>query len=214
MAEGYFSPEFLGDAYHCPYCNVYAHQSWVNIFAGYGNPLQNPSGNVSSCGHCHMSAIWIEGRLLFPPILTAPPAHNDLQEPARSTYMEARNLLEASPRSAAALLRLCLQELIISLGVTEDNLNKAVGELVKLGLPTQIQQAMDTVRLIGNEAVHPGTINVNDNPEIAMSLFELVNAVVETMITQPRKIGELYGRLPQGKLEAIKERDQGTATKK
>jgi hypothetical protein len=67
---------------------------------------------------------------------------------------------------------------------------------------------MDTVRLIGNEAVHPGTIDVNDDPEMVRSLFELVNVVVESMITQPRKVSELYSRLPDTKLSAIERRDQ------
>jgi hypothetical protein len=138
----------------------------------------------------------------------APPPHDDLQEPALGTYKEARSIADDSPRAGAALLRLCLQQLVVTLGANANNLNAAVGELVSLGMPVQIQQAMDTVRLIGNEAVHPGTIDVNDDPEMVRSLFELVNVVVESMITQPRKVSELYSRLPDTKLSAIERRDQ------
>lgn len=105
-------------------------------------------------------------------------------------------MARVSKRPASALLRLALQHLIVQIGGADNDLNAAVGDFVANGLPVRIQQAMDTVRLIGNEAVHPGTFDVNDNPAIALTLFELVNLVVETMVTQPRLIDEMYGRLP------------------
>ena len=157
-----------------------------------------------------MTAIGIEDRLIFPSVESAPPPHDDLAEPARSTYMEARGIAATSPRSAAALLRVCMEEVIIPLGVAGTSLNDAVAELVKRGLSPQIQQVMDTVRLIGNEAAHPGTMDLNDDPAITNSLFDLVNVVIETMITQPRKIAELYGRLPEPKLKAIQKRGEGS----
>jgi hypothetical protein len=93
------------------------------------------------------------------------------------------------------------------LGAKSDNLNEAVGELVGMGLPPRIQQAMDAVRVIGNEAVHPGTIDLNDDSDLALALFDLVNLTVDTMITQPKMVAELYGRLPQSKRDAIDKRD-------
>lgn len=143
----------------------------------------------------------------YPTILVAPLPYQDLGEPALSSYVEARNISAQSPRGAAALLRLALQLLIVQLGGNGNDLNSAVGALVAKGLPVRIQQAMDTVRLIGNEAVHPGTLDVNDDPAMALTLFELVNLVVETMVTQPRLIDEMYSRLPSSKLEAIDKRD-------
>lgn len=146
--------------------------------------------------------------MIFPPTLTAPPAHEDLPEPALSTYNEARSVVSASPRAGAALLRLCLQQLVAHLGARSRDLNEAVGQLVELGLPVRIQQAMDAVRLIGNEAVHPGTLDLNDDPNMAPALFDLVNLVVEVMITDPKMIDVLYERLPPAKLDAIARRDK------
>ena len=105
------------------------------------------------------------------------------------------------------MVRLALQQLLPELGATSDNLNTAVGQLVEKGLPRKIQQAMDAVRVIGNNAVHPGQIDFQDTPEVALALFDLVNLVVESMITQPRAVEELYGRLPQGALDQIEKRD-------
>ena len=41
------------------------------------------------------------------------------------------------------------------------------------------RKAFDLVRIIGNNAVHPGVINIQDNPAIAYKMFELLNMIVE-----------------------------------
>ena len=75
------------------------------------------------------------------------------------------------------------------------------------GLPEKVQKALDTVRVVGNNAVHPGQLNIKDDRQTAMALFDLINIVVETMIVQPRKVNELYGRLPPTAVEQINRRD-------
>lgn len=167
----------------------------------------HPELRVSRCQRCDLDALWIAEQMIHPRSLRAPPPHDDLPDPALSTYVEARSIASGSARAAAALLRLCLQQLVTSLGATSSNLNQAVGKLVAVGLPPRVQQAMDTLRVIGNEAVHPGTIDVNDEPAVAMALFDLVNLVVEQMITRPRAVDELYDRLPASKRAEIDRRD-------
>lgn len=212
MAADYVAPALDLDGFHCPYCGVYAHQIWQQPIIFEPSPpviIQlNPAVKASHCQHCGLMALWIGDGLVYPQTLIAPPPHDDLAEPALSSYGEARCIAFASPRAAAALLRLCLQQLVSLLGAKSDDLNTAVGELVTMGLPNRVQAAMDTVRLIGNEAVHPGTIDVNDDPAIALNLFELVNIVVESMVTQPNMVDDLYSRLPPTKLEAIERRDK------
>jgi hypothetical protein len=41
-----------------------------------------------------------------------------------------------------------------------------IGELVKAGLPLEIQQSLDIVRVVGNNQVHPGILDVRDDPEM------------------------------------------------
>ncbi|GII05306.1 hypothetical protein Pta02_73140 [Planobispora takensis] len=52
------------------------------------------------------------------------------------------------------------------------------------GLHPQTQQAMDVLRVVGNNAVHPGEIGPDDDPELVPGLFMLVNPVVEQMISR------------------------------
>jgi len=64
------------------------------------------------------------------------------------------------------------------------------------------------VRVIGNEAVHPGVIDLKDDRDTANKLFKLVKFIAEKMITEPREIEELYNSLPEDKLKGIKDRDK------
>ena len=132
----------------------------------------------------------------------------DMPEDVKEDFLEARNIVMDSPRAAAALLRLALQKLMIHLGEKGKNLNEDIANLVKKGLPQKIQKALDVVRVIGNNAVHPGEIDLRDDKETALALFELINMIVEVMITQPKQVDELFGKLPDGAKEAIERRDK------
>jgi hypothetical protein len=125
-------------------------------------------------------------------------------------YNEAKLVFPFSTKSSAALLRLAVQKLCKDLGEKGKNINDDIKSLVKKGLPLHIQQALDIVRVIGNESVHPGEINVNDTPEIAKKLFDLVNEIVDDRISKPKRqaeIAEAYQNLPEGKREEIRKRD-------
>ena len=62
-------------------------------------------------------------------------------------------------------------------------------------------------RVTGNDAVHPGQININDDPIVAAKLFQLVNVIVENLISLPAEIDTIYDSLPETKREAVKKRD-------
>jgi hypothetical protein len=58
----------------------------------------------------------------------------------------------------------------------------------------------------GNNAVHPGQIDVDD-PDVVDRLFELLNVIAEYCISMPNRIGNLYSALPQTALEQNQKRD-------
>jgi len=145
--------------------------------------------------------------MIVPGEAPVPSHHEDLPESCREEYNEARDIAGRSPRAAAALMRLVVQKLMIELGQAGKNINNDIGALVKAGMPAEVQKALDYCRVIGNNAVHPGEISIEDDPMVAYSLFEMVNFVVEDRITHPKKIAELYNKLPSGALEAIEKRD-------
>jgi hypothetical protein len=131
-----------------------------------------------------------------------------MPEEITADYLEAGQILSRSPRGAAALLRLAIQKLCPILGATKSDINGAIGELVEAGrINPSIQQALDTVRVIGNEAVHPGTLDLKDGHAMALALFNLVNFIIAKAITEPRQLQELYSSLPPAKLAGIAQRD-------
>lgn len=181
---------------------------------------RNSSGNyvywnvanlhLSVCGECDDVGIWKGDNLLWPAELEAPPANADLPDALRRDYQEAAEILPLSPRGAAALLRLCLQKLCGELLKDEGggkHIDTDIKTLVAKGLDIRIQRALDIVRVIGNEAVHPGTMDLSDDRATAEELFRLLNLIVDVMITQPRNIEEMYGTLPETKRKAIEQRD-------
>lgn len=122
-------------------------------------------------------------------------------------YEEAGKILTLSPRGAAALLRLAIQKLCALLGEKGKNIDEDIANLVKKGLSPLVQKALDSVRVIGNEAVHPGTLDLRDDVETATRLFEVVNIIAEQMISNPKHVEDLYAKLPEAKRKAIEKRD-------
>lgn len=137
-----------------------------------------------------------------------PLPNSDLREDIKVDYLEARSIVNKSPRGAAALLRLCIQKLCEQLGESGKDINTDIGNLVQKGLHSTIQKSLDIVRVIGNDAVHPGQIDLKDDIDTANKLFELVNLIAQVMITEPKAIDELYTALPESKRKAIEERDK------
>jgi hypothetical protein len=170
----------------------------------------------STCGNCSDHTYWLTGeagpgvddKLLWPLSSTsAPGPHVDMPDEPKADYIEALSIVERSPRGAVALLRLAAQKLMISLGQQGENINNDIRALVQNGLPVRVQQALDTLRVTGNNAVHPGQIELKDNREMAIGLFGLLNYIVEQQITQPKELDAIYGSLPASSLEQIERRD-------
>jgi len=169
------------------------------------NDLNNVS--VSRCYNCKDVSIWIYDRLLYPQRGEAPPANPDMPDDIRRDYDEASTILDLSTRGAAALIRLGIQKLCKHLGQPGKNINDDIKALVAGGLDLRIQKALDVVRVVGNNAVHPGQIDLKDDRATAESLFRLLNLIVEKMISEPKHIDEVYAALPEEARKAIEKRD-------
>ncbi|WP_315798508.1 DUF4145 domain-containing protein [Bradyrhizobium sp. SZCCHNRI3043] len=162
---------------------------------------------VSRCYSCNSLAIWVYDQLAFPHTRFASEPNFDLDDDIKLDFLEAAKIVDLSPRGAAALLRLCVQKICIQLGEPGKNIDTDISSLVKKGLEPAVQQALDIVRVIGNEAVHPGQIDLRDDRDTALKLFRLINIIAEAMISRPKQIAELYSSLPPTKLQAIEKRD-------
>jgi len=193
--------DFKAKAFHCPHCGVYAKQNWHNAAKGaitdkglgfYEGFI--PNLYLSFCSKCGKYSIWLNDKIIYPTLSTAPWPTKDMPANVKENFLEARNIVSASPKAASALLRLCLQKLMIHLGEKGKNLDVDVTSLVRKGLPTSFREAIRAVNS-GN----PGEINSSDGAETALALFDLVNMIVDQTITQPKKKKPMYIVLPDSK---------------
>lgn len=149
--------------------------------------------------------------MVYPEKSAAPLPNKDIPPDATTLFNEARSVLQRSPRAAAALLRMCTEDLVKNLTPhTKGSLDDRIGYLVKEeDLPRTIQRALDSLRVIGNDAVHvAGTIMDDDDQTTALQLFTLVNAITQSMITQKNEINAIYEtKVPITKRTAIDRRD-------
>lgn len=206
-------PSLEMKSFTCPHCGVLARQNkWGHLgrFASTTcvgeNELSKGEISVSKCDNCGKNCLWMESVYVYPPVSPVPRANADMPEDIQADYKEAAAIITSSPRGAAALLRLAIQKLMVHLGQPGKNINDDIASLVSAGLPKQIQQALDVVRVTGNNAVHPGKLDAND-VEIARQLFPLVNVIVEYQISLPARVQDMYDALPPGALAGIAKRD-------
>ncbi len=131
-----------------------------------------------------------------------------MNEAIKKDYFEAANILNESPRASAALLRLALQKLCKDLGEDGLNINDDIKNLVLKGLNPLIQKAFDAIRITGNNAVHPGEIDLDIEVERVYKMFELINFIADKMISEPKEIENMYSTLPESSLKAVEKRDK------
>ncbi len=203
----YTAPRHGSDGFNCPHCNAFAEQTWSILTTNLNRAV--PGLEVANCRRCPDFSLWYKERMIYPAMITAPLPNPDLPQDVKDDYEEARSINSQSPRGAAALLRLAIQKLVRVLDGDGTDLNAAIAKLVEQGLSPKVQKALDVVRVIGNNAVHPGQIDVKDDPETVESLFRLLNIIAETMISQPGEIDQLYTSLPEEQRQAIERRDAG-----
>jgi hypothetical protein len=207
----YTPPEFERKSFNCPFCDVFAKQVWTNMQLsnkeeGYLSGVNDPK--ICVCFHCGGMSVWKEKRLVYPNTGTSPLANNDMPEDVKFDYEEARTIVNLSPRGAVALLRLAIQKLCVHLGGKGKDINSDIGFLVKNGLPVKLQKALDSVRVVGNNAVHPGVIDLKDDIQTANKLFAFINIICDNQISQHNLISKFYDEiLPEGAKDAIQNRD-------
>jgi hypothetical protein len=204
---------FKATASNCPICGAYAQIDWQPTYIErYGGFAHAKGLSIASCSHCYQFSIWLDEKMLFPPTGNVPLPNVDMPQDVAEDYQEAAAILNTSPRGAAALLRLGIQKLCKALGESGDNINSDIKNLVSKGLQPIMQQALDSVRVVGNNAVHPGQIDLKDDGDTALKLFGFINIIVTTLITQPKQIAEFYDNvIPEDSKAAIAKRDMPKA---
>lgn len=222
----YIAPAPLLGVFTCPFCDVTAVQNWSANRNAVEVLKRGESGSYvlrsprpgdyparvtsnteisewafSECANCHHITVWHRDEVVFPSVCPVEEPNYDMPEDVKADYREAASVLALSPKSSAALLRLALQKLMRY--ILGDHSTGKIYDDIKLlrerQLDTSLVMALDTIRISGNESVHPGTISLDDHPEDARYLFTILNMICDSLLTQPRRMREAYDRLPESK---------------
>ncbi len=210
----------MGYSHTCPHCGVLTAPQYANL-----TQIGDVAFQYFTCQNfeCRGVTIWkglppasdLPGTGLSNPELIYPPAwkegpepNEDLPENILADYEEARLVGSMSPRGSAALLRLALQKLCSHLGADANTLDDQIEKLIEQHrLPEGLQKSLTAVRVIGNEAVHPGVLDLRDDWAIVERLFMLINIIAHRLITEPREIEEAYELVPDSKKKPIVSHD-------
>lgn len=112
----------------------------------------------------------------------------------RDAFNEANAVLQVSPKASAALSRRLLQRILREeYRITRRDLAKEIEDFIQLpNLPTEIANAVDAVRNVGNFAAHP--LKYQSTGEIvdveigeAEWLLDVLEALFDFTFVQPRR---------------------------
>lgn len=153
--------------------------------------------DIDTCPSCKKIIVWLDNEVIYPKPVLTPPPNEDLPQDIKDDYDEAAKILQDSPRGSCALLRPALQKLLLSIG-QDRNLDRAIQDLNEgNAIDDDIQKAMDSVRIAGNNSIHPNKLDIDlkDNKELAIQLFKIINYIANYILTKRREIEEMANKL-------------------
>ena len=186
-------PELGGRVFQCPHCGIAAQQLWDGARFDYRESKFEV--HISECTECEGQCLWVDQKMLIPTSGGTMRPSADMPDNVKADYNEAASVMQASPRAAAALLRLALEKLCDheKVGAKGGSLQAKIDYLEKeKNLSVELVQAMDAVRVIGNEAVHPGMLDLRDDAKTVKVLFGLINFIIDELITKPAQRASFY----------------------
>src|SRR5262245_2484789 len=172
--------------------------------------VQNIS--ISYCFNCNEICLWVVDQMVWPRCASGPEPKLHASPDVRPKTEEASHTLDASPRGAAALLRLATEKLCKELGDSDESSRPKITPLFQDEVDARVQKVLDAMRIIESNAIPPDDVGVGDDSRAtAETLSGLVNLVCEKMIIEPRQLQALYAKVRDGAQGALEPRAQGSS---
>ena len=211
----------------CPHCleNFHPDFSGGYFFDKSGSWLSDKDGQWSYvhtvCPACNCAAIFIKSETdrgakrnqirIWPKGIARAPLPKEVPEALAADYREACLVLADSPKASAALSRRCLQHLLREkAGVKKSDLSKEIDEVINSNtLPSDLAEAIDAIRNIGNFAAHPTkSTNTGEIVDVELGVAEWNLDVLEDLFdfyfVRPAKLAAKRTALNQKLAEADK----------
>ena len=199
--------EIGSERYNCPHCWAFSHHNWYPIsgvlrnFNINNSVVVNTPFFLSNCVSCNEYCIWNnQGNILYPlKDWQIPPPNMYMEDDVRKDYIEAASIFLLSPRGACALLRLALQKLLKQIWESWNIATDLHSLITKNVLSKHVLKAIDVTRYFWNEAVHPWILRIEDNPQLALTLFFLINTITYQCLELPEEMSALHEIIPEEK---------------
>ncbi|MCU4843750.1 DUF4145 domain-containing protein [Bacillus cereus] len=214
----------------CPHCFQISSHRWQFVYGPLGttpnfrsttpekpkHPFNDDLSGIikTTCSKCDVPTYWLKSKngealQVYPSNSSNyPQPHVDMPDHIKKTFIEAGSVMHLSLGSSAALSRLTLENLLKHLGYEKGSLNDKIGKVITDGkVNSNVAKMLDIIRTFGNSGAHSGIINLDESPEIPKFLLELINLVVEHMITLPNKVDTMFDTIPPGIRASIEKRD-------
>ncbi len=151
---------------------------------------------ISTCDSCMEYIIWINERpvLRDPKIIPLP--HESMPDNVKQLYNEARNLFFDSHIAANILLRLALKELIQY--IERNKLIHCNSDELSINLDASLSHTLKSLGILEDEEPFSSFFNnkeVIKVDEVTLSIFDVVNLIVEGNIYPGQKAKEINKKL-------------------
>jgi len=213
--------DFKIQKFKCLHCKSKSESKWYYLAKG-GITQKGfnyyegfvPDLYLSLCLECYNYTLWLNEKIIYPNYSEAPLPKDDMPLEIKEIFLEAREIINQSPKAASALLRISLKKFIKHLGEKNRNLELALLNLINKGLPEKFYKAFLEVRAIGKNSVKPGVINNRDDIDTALALFNLLNMLVVSTISKQKKVNNLFKKPSKSKKIRKRKKIRKKKTKK
>jgi hypothetical protein len=147
--------------------------------------------------------------MVYPKAYNRIPLPPEVPTEFQEDYQEACLVLPDSPKASAALSRRCLQHLLRDkAGIKKKDLYQEIEE-VKNHLPSDLGEALDAVRVIGNFSAHPmKSTNTGEiipvEPGEAEWLLDVLEQLFDYYFVRPAKLAAARAKINEKLKEAGK----------
>jgi hypothetical protein len=187
----------------CPHCGTGIHEGFAQG-QFIAEPRITKGGTVAAlqgwwtydhqrCPECYKPIIILSHGLEDPGVMerflaypqhSSRPIPSEIVDPYRRDFIEACEVLSASPKASAALSRRCMQAVLRDKAqTTKKDLHDQIEEVIASNaVPSYIAQDLHAVRMIGNFAAHPlKSTNTGEILDVAAGEAEWNLDVLETL---------------------------------
>ena len=214
----------------CPHCLVSIHAEFAEVlFHRAGGGLEDVLGvwryRVTVCPACHKAIIFLKLTprekkgyrlremeiMVWPKRVARSPLPPEVPQQFATDYREACNVLADSAKASAAMSRRCLQDLLREkASVKPGDLSSEIDQVLASNqLPSDLADAVDAIRNLGNFAAHPlkstNTGQILDvEPGEAEWLLDVLEALFDFYFVRPAQLAKKRAALDQKLAEAGK----------